>query len=166
MARRVVVTGVAGAGKTTLLDALRERGWATGGDAARDLVRADVRVRDDDEAFRRAILAREVAAYDAATRTTFFDRAIPDVAAGWTDLPEDVDAIVRSHPYDAVYLLPPWREIYVTDAERTHTFDEAVRAHPGILEAYVRYGYDVVILPRASVEERVRIVETTEAGVS
>jgi predicted ATPase len=163
-ARLVVVTGPPGAGKTTLLAALRERGWAVGGDAARDLVRADPRVREDDEAFRRAILAHEVGAYDAAARgTTYFDRGIPDAVAGWVDVPPDVDAVVRAHPYDAVYVLPPWREIYVTDAERTHTFDHAERVYAAILETYTRYNYDVALLPRATVEERVALVEAASS---
>jgi predicted ATPase len=158
-----VVTGGPGAGKTTLLAALHALGHNVTGDAARALVRADPRVRDDDVAFQLAILANEVAAYAAASGTTWFDRAVPDVAAAFRLLgrpvPPDVEAAVRAHPYDStVYVAPPWREIFVNDAERVQTFDHAVAVHDAIVATYRDHGYDVVELPKAPVDERVAFV--------
>ena len=172
MERFVVVTGGPGAGKTTLLDALRALGYATTTDVARVLVQKDPRVRDDAVTFQDAILAGEVAAYDAAlgwAGTVFFDRAIPDVAA-WSvrhgrPVPPHVDAAVREHPYArTVFVAPPWPEIYVNDAERVQPYEHSVRVHDGIVETYARYGYDLVTLPLVSVEERVAFVTGGRAG--
>jgi predicted ATPase len=135
-------------------------------DAARALVRADPRVRDDPVAFQLAILSREVAAYDAAIAaggTVFFDRAIPDVAAAFAVLglavPAEVTAAARDFRYaPTVFVAPPWREIYVNDAERVQPYEHAVAVHAAITGTYARYGYDVVALPRASVEGRVAFV--------
>jgi predicted ATPase len=168
----VVITGGPGAGKTTLLDALRARGYATTGDAARALVREDPRVRDDPAEFQDRILARVVAAYEAARAaggTVFFDRGIPDVAAGFAHsglpVPGHVDAAARTFTYArTVFVAPPWAEIYVTDAERTHTYDHAVAVHAAVVATYARYGYDLVELPCASVAERVAFVESRTAG--
>lgn len=160
----VVVTGGPGAGKTTLLDALRVHGWATTRDAARDLVRADPRVRDDPAVFCDAILDREVAAYRAARGRTLFDRGIPDVAAGYRHsglaVPPHVEAAASDYRYaPTVLVAPPWADIYVTDGERTQTFDHAVAVHATIVATYEHYGYAVLELPKATLAERVAFVE-------
>jgi predicted ATPase len=152
-----------------LLNALRARGHATTGDAARALVAADPQVREDDVAFQEAILAREIEAYDAARGRTFFDRGIPDVAAGFAmtgrAVPAHVDAAARAYRYDrTVFVAPPWRAIYVNDAERVQTYDHAVAVYAAVVATYRRYGYDVVDLPLASVAERVTFVERQRPG--
>jgi predicted ATPase len=161
--RFVVVTGGPGAGKTTLLDALRARGREVTTDVARALIRADPRVRDDEASFQDAILAGEVSAYAAAVAsagTVFFDRGVPDIAASYVlrglAVPPHVDAAVREHPYGPrVFVAPPWPDIYVNDAERVQPYEHAVRVHAAIVETYGRYGYDLVPLPLAPVQQRV-----------
>jgi predicted ATPase len=162
--RFVVVTGGPGAGKTTLLDALRARGREVTTDVARALIRADPRVRDDEASFQDAILAGEVSAYAAALALppvpVFFDRGVPDVAASYVlrslAVPPHVDAAVREHPYATrVFVAPPWPDIYVNDAERVQPYEHAVRVHAAIVETYTRYGYDLVPLPLAPVQQRV-----------
>jgi predicted ATPase len=108
-------------------------------------------VRDEDVAFQEAILAREIEAYAAARGPTFFDRGIPGVVAGFRVLgravPAHVDAAARAYRYDStVFVAPPWRAIYVNDAERVQTYDHAVD------------------LPLASVEERATFVERQRPG--
>ncbi|WP_243652615.1 AAA family ATPase [Novosphingobium sp. PhB165] len=49
---------------------------------------------------------------------------------------------------------PPWPEIYRQDGERRHGIDAAVAEYNRLLQAYPRLGYEVVILPKAPVEER------------
>jgi len=53
-----------------------------------------------------------------------------------------------------VFLAPPWREIYVSDPERRHGFEDAVAEYDRLTEAYGALGYDVVTLPRAGVAAR------------
>jgi len=44
------------------------------------------------------------------------------------------------------------------DDERKQDFDEAVRTYGAIAATYAEYGYDLVEIPRVTVEERVRFV--------
>jgi len=55
-------------------------------------------------------------------------------------------------------VLPPWRAIYVTDAERDQTFDEAEAVHGRILDCYRNAGYSTEIVPAAPPGERARFV--------
>jgi predicted ATPase len=59
--------------------------------------------------------------------------------------------------------LPPWPAIYVTDAERDHTFEHARSVHRIALEWYRRCGYQVLEVPMTPVDERCRFVLDTLA---
>jgi predicted ATPase len=53
-----------------------------------------------------------------------------------------------------VFLAPPWPEIYVTDPERRHGFDEAVAEYARLQEVYADLGYESVVLPKIGVAGR------------
>lgn len=57
-----------------------------------------------------------------------------------------------------VFIAPPWKGIFAPDGERKQTFDEARRTYEAMVATYEGYGYELVTLPRVSVEERVRFV--------
>lgn len=52
----------------------------------------------------------------------------------------------------------PWRAIYVQDAERKQTFDEARRTHDAMAAVYRDHGYELAPLPMASVDERIEFI--------
>lgn len=163
--RFVVLTGGPGGGKSTLLAALAARGYAVTTEAGRALVRAGAR-DGDPVAFAEAVLEWERASYAWALERdglVFFDRGMPDVAGSWLALgravPPHVEAAIAACPYRSpVFVAPPWREIYVNDAERTQPWEVAVATYEVMVDAYGRYGYDLVELPRVAVEERVAFV--------
>lgn len=92
----------------------------------------------------------------------FFDRGLVDAAVALGHLTGDqagADALCHEHRYGRlVFLAPPWPDIYGTDRERRHGFDEAVAEYDRLLAAYPRLGYDVCVLPRASVQARADLV--------
>lgn len=102
----------------------------------------------------------------AGSTLTFFDRGIPDImaylrAAG---LPVNgkYDSLLKEYPYNKmVFLLPPWREIYVQDPARWQTFDEAEGLYLEIKETYRHTGHHLYELPKSSVDERVAFVKET-----
>jgi len=53
-----------------------------------------------------------------------------------------------------VFVLPPWKAIYVNDAERDHTFEHVESVHRITLEWYRRCGYTLIEIPRVSVTDR------------
>lgn len=46
-----------------------------------------------------------------------------------------------------VFIAPPWKDIYVQDAERKHSFGETVQTYHAMADAYGRYGYNLISLP-------------------
>lgn len=167
-----VLTGGPGSGKSTLIAALGALGHGVTEEAGRAIIRAERAAgapetrRRDPAAFLDLILEFELRSYAgalAAEGAVFFDRGLPDVAGGWAQLglpvPERVTAAVAAYRYaPAVFVAPPWREIYVTDAERDHAWETAVRTYDVMVDAYSAAGYELVELPRTSVEERVAFV--------
>ena len=96
-------------------------------------------------------------------RCVFFDRGILDALCMVDQLgllrPEDASRYVADFPYfPKVFVLPPWQQIYEPDAERDQTFAESVRVHDVLCGWYVRWRYELVELPRTSVDKRCHFV--------
>jgi predicted ATPase len=53
-----------------------------------------------------------------------------------------------------VFVLPPWREIYVNDPERDDTFEHAESVYSALQEWYRRCRYQLIEVPKVSVAER------------
>jgi predicted ATPase len=93
----------------------------------------------------------------------FFDRGAPDVLGylrlSGVPVPGHVErAAAVFRYYRRVFINPPWREIFQQDRERKQGFDEAVRTYDVLVATYTTYGYELVEIPRVSVEQRVRFV--------
>jgi len=162
--RFAVLTGGPGGGKSTLVEAFAALGYATTAEAGRALVRSRGG-RGDPLAFAEAIFAWERESYAWALDqdgVVVFDRGMPDVAAAFAQagaaVPAEVEAAIARCRYGTAFAAPPWREIYVNDAERDQPWEEAVETYELMVETYARYGYDLVELPRVPVDERVAFV--------
>lgn len=170
--RFIVLTGGPGAGKTTLLRALAGRGYASIAEAGRAIIRDQAEIGgralpwSDPAAFAELMLSWEMRSHRMAmdrAGPVFFDRGIPDVAGylRLTGLPVPahvVTAVERFRYARRVFIAPPWPEIFRQDAERRQDFDEASRTHDAMAETYAGFGYELIELPRATVEERARFV--------
>jgi predicted ATPase len=168
--RFVVISGCSGGGKSTLLAALGRRGLAVVEEPGRRIVREELKGGGcalpwvDLAAFARRAIA--IAIEDRAGAAgnagwTFFDRGLIDAAVALEQATgEKVAAQLNAaNPYcPKVFLAPPWQEIYADDAERRHSFVTAVAEYQRLSAAYLGLGYDVVLLPRISPEERADFV--------
>lgn len=167
---RIVVTGAPGAGKTTLLLALQARGHTIVSDSARSIIqdrrRRGLSPRPDPSAFSQETLRMDIenfARHAASQGRVFFERGVLDALCGIdrvTPLSESELRIWLSkyQYFPMVFVLPPWKAIYVNDAERDHTFEHAVWVN-GITQAwYRRCGYEVLEVPMGSVDERCSVV--------
>lgn len=159
--RFVVITGGPGSGKTTLLHRLAERGFAIMPDAGTAVP------WEDTERFAEALLTWEMRAYRVAEREradlVFFDRGVPDIAAYLRLLGHPVgphvEAAIALYRYrPRVFIAPPWQAIFSQECGRYQDFADACRTHEAMAAAYVEYGYELVELPEASVDERVEFV--------
>jgi predicted ATPase len=97
-----------------------------------------------------------------AQHPTFFDRGLPDTL-GYAQIIQLLDqrAIEEAcncHRYAKIFLAPPWRAIYATDTERKQTFDEALFSFEEVMKAYTSSGYDPILLPLSTPEDRADFV--------
>jgi predicted ATPase len=93
----------------------------------------------------------------------FFERGVLDALCGLdrvTPLKEsELSMWLSKYQYfPKVFVLPPWKTIYVNDAERDHTFQHAEAVNRIVQEWYRRCGYQVLEVPLVSVAERCAFV--------
>jgi predicted ATPase len=168
--RYVVISGCSGGGKSTLLAELLRRGHNVVEEPGRRIVQEELETGGralpwaDAEAFLRRVIGAAIADLEAAgvkSGWVFFDRGIVDAASALEHVTGKamLETLGRSHRYHpAVFLAPPWPEIYVNDRERQHGFRAAVAEFERLERAYPRLGYRVIMLPKRSAPERADFV--------
>ncbi|MEJ8574312.1 AAA family ATPase [Microbaculum marinum] len=164
--RFVILSGCSGGGKTTLLAELARRGYAVVEEPGRRIVREESRTggtalpwRDMEAFARRAIETahRDMAALEPDGSWVFFDRGLIDAAAALEHVTQSsvLDGLAAARSFHRrVFLVPPWPEIFVEDAERRHGLDSAIAEYERLVRIYAALGYQVDILPRIGVERR------------
>ena len=105
----------------------------------------------------------------AAGAATFFDRGVPDLI-GYAELfgfdTSDARVAAGRCPYDeTVFVLPSWREIYVTDEDRRMTFEEAEALGDRIRAIYTELGYELVDVPCDTLAARADLI-VAKVGLS
>jgi len=170
--RFFVLTGGPGSGKSTVIGALRRSGYAGCPEAGRAVIQEQMAAGgralpwDDRLLFAEMMLRRDEESYRAAEKLVgrvYFDRGVVDVV-GYLRLvglpvPKHMEQSVESYRYNRmVFVAPPWPEIYGRDNERKQDFAEAVRTYETMVTTYADYGYQVVEIPRDSIESRMRFV--------
>jgi predicted ATPase len=60
--------------------------------------------------------------------------------------------------YDAVFLLPPWKEIYKQDNERYESFKEAELLFEFLQKGYETCGHNVIHVPLETLENRTNFI--------
>jgi len=167
-----VLTGGPGSGKSTLIDALQRAGYARSIEAGRGIIEDQLAIGGRTlpwaypKAFAELMLSWEMRSYNVAKQFTglvFFDRGVPDVI-GYLRLlnrpvPPHMEKAAQVFRYNRrVFIAPPWQQIFRQDRERRQDFAEAVRTYEVMVETYSAYGYELIEIPRASVEARVDFV--------
>jgi predicted ATPase len=174
--RFVLITGCSGGGKSTLLAELQVRGHPVVEEPGRRIVREELASGGralpwiDGAAFLRRAIAMSLADRAAAqvhSGWVFFDRGLIDAASGLQgmtggDVLEPLAAVHRYHR--RVFMAPPWPEIYETDAERRHGFEDTLPEFWRLQEQLPGLGYEVIMLPKAPVAARTDFVLETLGG--
>jgi predicted ATPase len=93
----------------------------------------------------------------------FFDRGVLDLVAydrrtETVSSPELRRAVESLVYHRMVFVAPPWEEIFCTDRERKQNFTEATAVYDSLVDIYQEFDFDLVILPKTSVPERIAFV--------
>jgi len=170
--RFFVLTGGPGSGKSAVIEALHGAGYARAVEAGRSIIQDQLAIGGnglpwkDPIHFAELMLSWDIRSYHIAEQsigTVFFDRGVVDVI-GYLRLlglpvPKHMeDAATRFRYNRRVFIASPWEEIYQQDRERTQDFVEAVRTYEAMIAAYSEYGYELVKLPKITVEERMHFI--------
>lgn len=166
--KRIVITGGPGTGKSSIINTLMERGLTCLEEISREVTLEaqkqgiDQLFLSDPLRFSEALLHGRLNQYHEARKLdanlVFYDRGIPDIVAymdfAQMTYPEFFTDACNEHPYDAVFILKPWKAIYKTDNERYENFEEAKVIHKHLVNTYQSYNYQLIDVPFDSVEKR------------
>lgn len=177
--KRIVITGAPGTGKTVIVKELEHLGYLCYHEIIRDMTAKAkkiettqkqvsnplVFVKDPMEFNKQLILGRK-RHYDHSQNIKesicFFDRGIPDVLAYMDyfgqEYPMSFSTLGRNSRYDHIFILPPWKSIYISDNERLESFEEAQELHKHLSYTYKNLGYEPILVPKASIAERTSFV--------
>lgn len=168
----IVISGCSGAGKSTLVAELSARGHAVFAEPGRQVVKEQLAADGDGVPwadagkFTELCIERALAQHAAASKVdalAFFDRSLVDALNALEvlqlPLPARFARAVEEVRYARrVFMTPPWPEIYRTDAERRHSFTDAVEEFRRLTAFYARHGYEVVMLPKVATAARAEFV--------
>ncbi len=164
-----VFTGGPGVGKTTLIRHLATLGEEIVEESARDVIREQCASGGlavpwkDAAAFFVLTAERDIAKFDARAHQSgrvFFDRGITDSygSVGVEPSRELIEAIRTRRYHRNIFVFPPWREIYETDAERRQDWPEAERTFDLILRTLPQVGYAPLVVPKGDIAARAAFV--------
>ncbi|MEZ8630261.1 AAA family ATPase [Vibrio lentus] len=175
----IVFTGGPGSGKTSVIDALKSLGYRCAPEVGRKVIQLQVEQQGsalpwlDKVAFRDEMVREELAnyqAFESNEQPVFFDRSIVD-SYGYSlletlPIPQSLLNRCNELEYNSkVFIFPPWDSIFINDQERKQDFDEAIATYEKMVAAYTQFGYQLVEVPKLSVEERVEfILASIDAG--
>ena len=172
--RKFVISGGPCCGKTTLIEELQRRGYAAAPEIARGIIAAEQQALAQDpshtpvlpwtnlEEFQRRVFERMLMRdANAAGDVVFFDYGLGDTVAfcieGDVPIPDGSFEAVEESGYEKVFLLDRL-PFYHQDAQRKEDDARARRIHDMICDTYMKFGFDVVVVPVMPVEERVAFV--------
>mgnify|MGYP001090906004 CR=1 FL=1 len=165
-----VITGGPGCGKTSLLGALESDGFFVVPEDARQIIKDQMAIggvalpwKDKAEYAQLMFLKsvetyRHIANRDQAA-VYLFDRGILDSICYMNmegiAMPDEFEEMAQQYRYNlTVFVLPPWKEIYETDNERKQSWAEAAYTFEKMIETYKQYGYQPIIVPKDTIENR------------
>ena len=168
-----VLTGGPSVGKTSLIEALSHHGFKIVPEDARRIIKEQIQVGGDalpwqnKQKYASLMLEAALKSYSEQKKNdvkspVFFDRGHLDsicyMKMEHLKIDEEYFKIVRESPYQNVFILPPWKEIYTTDSERKQSWEEVLHTHEMMKQTYIEFGYSPIEVPKMSVNDRLDFV--------
>ena len=177
--KKIVITGGPATGKTAIIDDLIARGYVCYEEVIRKLTAQAQESGDiteahsnpialvtDSEKFNDTLINLRLDDFNNADQLNneacFFDRGMPDVLAYMSyfnqDINEKFNTICEVNSYDSIFLLPPWKEIFIHDEERFETFEQASDIYHKLKETYKQFNYNIIEVPFGSIKDRTNFI--------
>ena len=168
----IVIIGGPGTGKSTIIDGLVAKGFCCYPEISRQ-VTLEAKQQGIEQLFlENPLLFSELllegrkkqfkSALEETHKVVFIDRGIPDVLAYMhyigDSYPTHFDLACRENLYTKIFILPPWEEIYVSDEARYENFEQAELIHEHLTETYQNYGYELVEVPKDTLDNRILFI--------
>ena len=177
--KRIVITGGPSVGKTSLVEHLKSLEYIcfpevireftieeTENKTTEDLKSNPIVFADDSLLFNQRLMAGRSGQYKESqqldTDYIFFDRGLPDVLAYMDFFDQSYDEaftkVCEDMAYDMVFILPPWETIFALDGERYESYEELIQLNECLTERYTHFGNTPIVVPKATVDERVQFI--------
>lgn len=163
-----VITGGPSSGKTATVKALEQKGYKVVPESARIFIDQEIakgktleEIRIDEIGFQRKVFKMKIELENKTPKDkiVFFDRGLPDSIAYYKAYDADATEIMdlcKNRRYNKIFFLEqlPLKKDYA------RVEDETVAKKISMLlkKAYLDLGYDVIIVPVISVQERVNMI--------
>ncbi|MCK5825015.1 MAG: ATP-binding protein [Ichthyobacteriaceae bacterium] len=173
--QKVIFTGGPGTGKTSVINELEKHGYNCVPEASRQILKEEMEKDSDALPWIDILKFSEIAInriknqfhdFDIPSKNdfAFFDRGLPDVLAYMrhddVEIPEQFNKLSKELRYhDIVFLFPYWDTIYETDSQRVEDSKTAKTLESYLKHSYEILGYEVIEIPKVSIEERVNFVK-------
>jgi len=169
--KRFVITGGAGFGKSSIIEQLEALGFTCFHEISRSIIQEQLLTNGDIlpwknlELFSKVVIEKRLEQYQQANNfnLSFFDRGIPDAISYLIKeniaMPPAYYTYLKEYTYQsAVFITPPWLEIFKNDSERKENFEQAGKDHYFIETIYRNLGYDIIEIPKTNLNNRVQFV--------
>lgn len=166
--KKIVITGGPCSGKTTIIEELNKRGFPVLRETAKEIIatRRYIPISKEESEIRQDLifneqLAKEEKAERGFDEILFLDRGLID-GLGYSVLYSGKESIrkylpiVETKKYDAIFLF----ELLPFDSGgfRSENEEEAKKIQEAISNLYKNLGYEIIFVPRMSVNERVDFI--------
>lgn len=172
MSKNIIITGAMGSGKSTVLQLLKSQHFNVMPEPAREILAEQRSIggsgvpEQNPKLFVELLLSRSIYQFKQSQKNNdivIFDRGIPDIIAYaqlfGLDYPAAQRAAEQYRYASTVFILPAWKEIYVTDDERTMSFEAAKEFGNNIRKIYEEHGYTLIDVPCITPEERAAFIK-------
>jgi predicted ATPase len=170
--RLVLLIGAPSTGKTSVLKKLSDFGYPCLEEVSREIVQEARQegithlFQSDPLLFSQKLLEKRMVQYHNAKKinsdVVFIDRGLPDITAYLDMVKTNYPVVFRNAneqlKYDQVFWFPVWKSIHTSDEERYEDFELAKSIQKHLIEAYSKLNYDLIEVPKLSVDERVDFI--------
>jgi len=171
MIKKIVITGAPSTGKTTIINALKKEGYSCAEEISRELIAEQIDIGGnilpwkDQIAFENQIANRRYKQYLDSPENCicFFDRSSIDCIAylnsNKLEATSRIIEIIKNCTFNkTVFITPIWEEIFENDLERKENIEQSKKIEKQLIKCYQSFGYNIVEIPKLSIEERVNFI--------